>query len=772
MATSLDPERWHQVKALLAPALELPAEKVTSYLEEHCTDPALGEEVRALLRAFHLDHDFLDSPTDLTPMSEGKQIGAYRLLEKTGEGGMGEVFVAAQEHPIQRTVALKLIRPGLVSRRNLIRFSAERQTLALMSHPNIAQIFDAGEGPEGRPYVVMEHLVGEPITTFCDTARSRIEERLRLFLEVLSGVRHAHGKGVIHRDLKPSNILVTTEGEPVPKIIDFGIAKVLGSETVGIADRPSALTEPGQLLGTLEYMSPEQAGGARDAVDVRSDIYSLGALLYELLCGRRPLELPDHREVGISAVLEAIYHQTPPLPSKASQDGRETPRFAEQRRLSIGALKRRLRGDLDRIVIKALAKDPAERYETAGELAEDIRRHLEGEPLLSTSPGALEHLGRWVRRHRLAAAIITLFLLSIVAGIVGTTNGLVRARQAEAAARSQAEKARSESRRARESAALAEQVTDFLLSILNASDPTQGLKHDVTLREVLDKSAQRVRTELADQPFVQARLMLEMSYTFKSLGDYEVARDFGDEAAAMFRREASERVDELSSALFAASEAYFELGDYETCLKYLEEVLALDEERFGPDDVRLARVFNNQGMAYRLSKQPELARSVLERALELRERDPDGSDWLIAMTLNNLGLVLSDLGDYALAAKHLERSLHIYEQLLGTEHPDLSYSLNNLAIVRDKQGAPEAAKVLFERALAIDRKALGADHPNVATGLHNLGYMAAKQGDCSTSLEHYREAQTILRKTLPNDHWKVLDIAKSIEEQREICTRR
>lgn len=776
MSTSLDPAEWRQVKALLAPALELPPEEVTLYLNEKCADPELRRRVRTFFNALHLDRGFLkepvivDRPSADAAVGEGSQIGAYRLLKKIDEGGMGEVFMAAQGSPVQRNVALKLIRSGVVSPQALVRFQAESQILALMNHPNVARVYDAGEGPEGRPYIVMEHLDGQTITEHCDAERLTIEERLQLFRQVLEGARHAHRKGVIHRDLKPSNILVVMEEEPVPKIIDFGIAKMRETEQAEASDRTSPLlTEPGQWLGTPEYMSPEQAEGASGAVDIRSDVYSLGVLLYELLCGERPLELPDPRQVGLSNLLEVILHEDPPRPSERLREAGDALRIAAQRNLGVVALRRRLGGDLNRIVMKALAKDPAERYESAGELAEDIRRYLEGVPLLAASPSALDQVVRWVRRYRLAASVAALFLVSMMAGIIGTTNGLVRARRAEDTARAQAEKARAESDRAQEAAASAQQITDFLVSVLDASDPTQGKQTDVTLREVLDNSAQRVRSELTEQPLVQARLMLAMSYSYKSLGAFEQARNFGEEALAVFRESPDEHRHDVADALFASSEAYFELGQYEICLSYLEETLELEEDISGPDSIRSTRVLNNLGMVYRRTGELARARDTLEKALRLREHFHDKNDLNVALTLDNLGLVLNDLGDNQLAATYLERSLRLHEQALGPDHPELSYSLNNLAMVREAEGDHGAAKVLFERAVELDRKAFGADHPHVATGLYNLGYLAMTHGDCPTSLAHFLEARAILQKTLATDDWRVVEIAEVIDGHRQVC---
>ena len=758
----------------------MPPDQVTGYLEEHCEDTDLRQEVRTFLRAFHLDSAFLDQPVDLGTSSlaqaalaeeirEGASIGPFRLVEKLGEGGMGEVFKAVQEHPIQRTVALKLIRQGLVGRQALLRFDAERQTLALMNHPNIARIYEAGEGPRGRPYVVMEYLEGPSITEFCDTKRLTLEQRLELFDQILQGIRHAHQKGVIHRDLKPGKLLVVMEDRPVLKIIDFGIAKVHAREDSETPEPSPLLTEPGQWLGTPDYMSPEQAGGARGEVDVRSDLYSLGAVLYELLCGRRPLALPA-AEVGLSALLDTIRRQEPSPPSLRLQEDPDKSRIATLRGLVPSTLQRRLQGDLDFVVLRALAKDPADRYESAQELAEDLRRYRKGAPLLSSPSGPFEHALRWVRRHRLAASIVGLFLLSLLAGVFGTTHGLLRAQRAELDARAQADRAMSESRRAQEAAASAQQITDFLLSVLKASDPIHNRKLDRTLREVIDESARRVREELIDQPLVQAQLMLAMSYSYKSLGNFEQARRFGEDALARFQEHPDSHGAKVAEAHFATSEAYFELGRFESCLHHLQETLRLEETLFGPEDVRLAKVYNNLGMVYRQTKKLEQAREVLERALQLRERGLGPNHLKTALTLDNLGLVLHDLGEHDQAASHLERSLRLHEEALGPQHPKLSYSLNNLALVRKAQGDLDLAQRFLERAVLIDRQALGDGHLYVAIGLYNLGDLAETRGDCEAALDHYAEARTILENSLPADHWRRAEISKVIDRLKDLCS--
>ena len=431
-------QRHARAKRIFAQVCAQPPEEWPELLAQTCADDSeLRDEVESLLR-YH-DDSPEEEPTvglEELELKPGERIAHYSILRLLGEGGMGEVWEAEQREPVRRRVALKLIKAGMGTKQVVARFESERQALALMDHPNIARVFDGGATEQGRPYFVMEYVQGERITAYCDRHRLTTRERLELFIQVCNGVQHAHHKGVIHRDIKPSNLLVSIQDDrPMPKIIDFGVAKATSQR---LTDK-TMVTQLGMLVGTPEYMSPEQAEMTTLDIDTRTDVYSLGVVLYELLVGAPPFEFDELRCAGIDELRRRVREDEPPTPSnRFTSLGGTSARIAAERRTDAPSLARQLRGELDWIVMRALEKDRTRRYASPAELAADIRRHLNDEPVLAGPPSTVYRMRKFVRRHRLGVTAASIVLLALVIGATAVTFGMLRARTAEAGAKQDA----------------------------------------------------------------------------------------------------------------------------------------------------------------------------------------------------------------------------------------------------------------------------------------------------------------------------------------------
>ena len=680
---------------------------------------------------------------------------------------MGTVYEAAETGPVRRRVALKIVRAGLNSREVLARFALERQALALMNHEGIAKVYHAGETDAREPYFAMELVHGLPITDYCDSQRLTAKQRLQLFITVCGAVQHAHQKGVIHRDLKPSNILVTEQdGVAQPKIIDFGIAKALSPH---LADS-TLVSQLGQPLGTAMYMSPEQADSSGLDVDTRTDIYSLGVILFELLVGEPPIA-PNGEAVHIFMARLAARRTEPPVPSSKLDTmgtGREAIAFA--RRTDPDSLRRQLRGDLDWIALKALDPDRSRRYDSAAAFAADIARHLANEPVTARAPSTPYRVRKFILRHRIAAPVTALALLAIATSASFAVAGMVRARRAEQVASNEAAAARS--------------VTDFLVQLFEAPVDGEVPGNQLTARQLLDRGARRASRDLANQPLLQGRILHTVGKAYTALGLYDEARDQLDGALAARVRThgpGSLPVAETELALGDAAASHGEYdaadGHYARAMTIRESLLGRDhplvarvafglgalrwhqdrleeseatyrralaiDERPGGDSTEVGRDLMGLAVLQVQRKRYAQAESLMKRSIDVESRHlgPDNSD--LAPALNNLGALYWMMGRYGDALPLYERVRKTFERTLDPSHPDIAAVYNNLAETYWKLGRFAEAEPLFRRSLAIKESRLSPGHASLAITLHSMAGMLRDQGRLNEAEAAYRRALDI-----------------------------
>ena len=682
------------------------------------------------------------------PQSAGtasQLIGPYKLLQKLGQGGMGEVWMAEQREPVKRRVALKLVKTGLDNKQVIARFEAERQALSMMDHPNIARVLDAGTTAEGQPYFVMELVLGVPFNSYCDQHKLSIDQRLRLFIPVCQAVQHAHQKGIIHRDLKPSNVLVSLyDGEPVAKVIDFGLAKAL-QPSLQLTDK-TMFTEFGQVVGTLQYMSPEQAELNQLDVDTRTDIYSLGVMLYELLTGSTPLDQDTMQRQAILQVLEVIRTQEPPRPSArlSSSTQEAVSGISEQRQIDPGKLRSILPGALDWIVMRALEKDRTRRYETASGFAEDIARYLEGEPVLARPPSAGYRLRKYVRRNKGLVASLASIALLLVGGIIGTSWFAYKANRAKAESdrnANAAELARKESVR-REQEAI-DAVRRFGDSVAKNAD----LKNRPELESL--------RRTLLKEPLAYIKSLAEQL-----------------QQGADNRPESMSRLAQVAFDLAVLTN---EIGNKQDALTASQRALEIQERlvRDNPTVTEyqndLARSHNNIGALLSGTGEPNEALSAHQRALEIRERlvrdNPTVTEYQgdLARSHYNIGTLLSKIGQPREAMASYQRALEIEARLVRdnpsvTEYQgDLARSHNNIGALLRETGEPREAMASYQRALEI-RERLVRDNPTVteyqsglANSNNNIGALLRETGEPREALVAYQRALEI-RERLVRDN--------------------
>jgi tetratricopeptide (TPR) repeat protein len=653
----------------------------------------------------------------------GTLIGRYRLLQKIGEGGMGEVWLAEQKEPVRRRVALKLVKAGMNTRDVMGRFETERQALALMDHPAIAKVFDAGSTPRGMPYFVMEYVAGLPITVYCDEHRLSTRERLELFIHVCEGIQHAHQKAIIHRDLKPSNILVTeVDGRAAPKIIDFGVAKALAQKLT--AD--TMLTRVGALVGTPEYMSPEQANSSGEDIDTRTDVYSLGIVLYELLAGVPPLVL---RKIAFEEFLRRLREDEPSKPSTKirTQDPATSTEVARKRQTEPLALARQVRGDLDSITLRALEKDRSRRYGSPSDLAADIGRYLKNEAVLAVPAGAGYRARKFARRHRAALVTAAAFVLVLILAAGVSIRQSIRANREAAAAQA---------------------VDDFLQNDLlaQASAYTQagsGTKPDPDLkvRTALDRAALRIGGKFQKQPDVEASIRDTIGQTYLDLGLYGEARTQLERARDLYRSTLGTKNPKTLKTMTRLGRVATSQGKYAEAESLLSESSAVQRRVLGPEHPDTLFSMNSLASAYTThGKLPE-AESLDIQLLEIMRRVLGAEHRDTLARLNSLANVYYFEGKRAQAEALYSQILETRRRVLGPEHPETQTSVNNLAVAYFASGKYAEAEPLFSQALEFHRRELGPEHPDTLICMANLAETYEHRGD-------YAAAEALLSKTI------------------------
>ena len=719
---------------IFAGALERSAAERAAFLDAACGgDPELRRELERLLAADQRIGDFLERPAGellgMVPLGgDGGRVGPYRLLRRIGSGGMGAVYLARRDdEQYERLVAVKVLRWGLDSPEARHRFRAERQILARLEHPNIARLYDGGTTDEGRPYLVMELVEGLPVDRYCDERRLTVGQRLDLFRRICGAVQYAHQNLLVHRDLKPGNILVTAAGEP--KLLDFGIAKRLEAE-----DRDSDDTLPGLRVMTPVYASPEQVRGK--AVTTASDVYALGVLLYQLLAGRLPYRLASHHD---SAVAAAILGQEPEPPSQALFHPRpaeeQSPELiAAARGTRPRALARRLRGDLEEILLRALNKDPQSRYTSVALLSQDLESHLANRPVAARSNTLLYRAGKLVRRNpaTAAAAVLAVLLgLGLLASFAVQQRRVARER----------DKAR--------------YTLSFLVDTFKQADPYHARGERLTAREILDQGADRVSRELSGQPDVQAELMDSIGEVALGLGRYDQAQPLLERALALRRKTFGPQSLQVAQSLEHLGLLKKELSKHAAAEALLRQSLSIRRLLLGAGDLAVAKTLNELAEVVANQVRYAEAEALNRQGLAIARKVEGPAGRTVVESLLGVAKRKGELGDYA-AAEHLFRQgLDIERRTLGDRHPQLYHDQTDLGEILFEAGKYQAAEALLRQSLAVQQKILGREHPDVATTLNNLAMVVQRLNRYAEAEVIDREVLQITRSQFGASHWRV-----------------
>ena len=746
-------ENWPEVKSLLEQALEVPVEERAAWLSRLVAEPALVAEVQGLLAFEDQAGGFIDEPVFSfqlpTPELEaGRRLGPWRLLSPLGKGGMGTVYLAERaDGAFALTVAVKLLNTGLGTDELISRFEAERHILARLIHPNIARLLDGGTGEDGRPYLVMEHVEGEPIDVHCDRHRLSTRARLELFRSVCSAVQLAHQNLVVHRDLKPANILVTADG--TVKLLDFGIAKLLAPQPDDARDHTApTLAHPGGAPLTPRYASPEQV--RCEPITTASDVYSLGVILYELLTGHRPYRFDTLTPAEIERV---VCGSMPPRPSTVVRRSEELAikeggslvlppeAVAGVRDGDVARLSRRLAGDLDTILLKSLSKEPERRFASAEQLSEDIRLYLAGQPIGSRPDSFGYRAGKFLARHAFGVTVAAAGLVLLLAFA-----GAMTWQRAEIAARSR-EVARERDR--------AEATKDFLLELISQADPRRAKGREITIREALDQRASRLAEETSLDPATRADLLDALGVAYRSLGRSEEAGPLLTEALALRRRALGEEHVQVAESLHNLANLERQLRHLDKAERLTRQALAIQRRAFPQGHRDLARGLNNlasllgdKAEAASVAGGPLLAEAeaLAREGLAMKQRLFGEENSEVAVSLNTLAAILVREGRTAEAEPLLRRSIALRQKLDGPRSPGLAKAINNLAVVLAKEGRLSEAEALHRESLAMRRELYRDGHPDLLRSLENLSDLRVRQGDSDEAAALSREAQELKKR--------------------------